>query len=197
MKRIGSYSYAQNAWYDYANENELPYIIPVSLPNPDDNLNCAEPWHDFGNYKSASVDETAQLYRYNDVIVDINCGKTWKTKEEGEWWNHSESCDCPGRTAFGELVEDYDDLERVVRAHNARSNLCRLWEEDHKKFNIEEQVKLVEHTQEKLNEAITFLDALKINHPRAYRQIENAQKQVDAWTSMVASRENKLKEMSE
>lgn len=196
MKRIGSYSNAQRAWYDYANENGHPYIIPVSLPNSDDNLNCAEPWHDFGNYKDAGVDENARLYRYDDVIVDLSSGKAWKTKREGEWGNHSESCDYPGRTAFGELIEDYD-LDRVTTAYCARSNLYLLYDEDHKKYLIEEQEKAVEFAQAKLKEATAFLDALKNEHPRAYRQIENAMKQVDMWTMSIAAGERHLKEMTE
>lgn len=197
MKRIGFYHNPQSAWYDYANENGLPYIILVNLPTPDNELNCAEAWYDFGNYKDVGLDKDATLVRCTNVVYDINKGTAWNVREEGEWWNHSESCNCPGRHAFGEAIDvDPQAFEDIKNAYNVRNDLLKTWEEDHKKYRIEEQVKIVEHAQQRLKESVDKLNDLKCNHPRAYRQIENATKAVDEWTRIAASKENQLKEMT-
>lgn len=111
FKRCRTCSNKDEVMFQYQMINSKCAIRPLSIPNPDDNLNCAEPWHDYGNWKSVGINKSDKLFTLWDyvnrkmVVYNQTQNKVYSTKEEGKWWNHSESNDTPGRTAFDKVVD--------------------------------------------------------------------------------------------
>ncbi len=184
-----------DAWYTYSINNGIPYWTKVELPNHDGNLFCGEPWHDFGNYPSVGINENDEIYvSYREgVIVDITQERAWEIKEEGSWWDHSENNDTPGRKAFGIECNHYD-IESVKNAVVTMNEVRAKWEVERKAYNLEQAqaaVKSIENTLAYRNQE---LETLKVEHPRAYRQIDNKQKEIANWEArLVRAKENLAK----
>lgn len=176
------FNYERILWDYQQDEPELYAVRQIHVWNSDDNLNCAEPWHDYGNYKSFGITDPNSMfflwdYRNREALVYCKeNGKFYSTKEEGEWWNHSENCDTPGRTALAEEIP--------APKGNVKLSVEMFFDKELEK-DVLEQWKLartqqllgeVKDLQKKIEEYSQKLEDLKINHPRAWKQIQNAQK---------------------
>ena len=183
FKRCRTCSNKDEVMFQYQMQNSKYAIRPLGIPNPDDNLNCAEPWHDYGNWKSVGINESDKLFTLWDyvnrkmVVYNQTQNKVYSTKEEGKWWNHSESNDTPGRTAF-DIVVDMTIDEKASIEEFFSSKKDEIFAE-FKMYLKNEAFKELKKAEEKLKNAESTLEDLKINHKRAFRQIENAEKTLE------------------
>lgn len=167
----------RDAWYNYTQNEGKDYLIPVDLPNPDDNLNIAEPWHDFGNYKELGIDRLDVLFVIwkRKKVFNLSQKKAYSIKEEGSWWNHSENNDTPGRRAFDKEVEYESDVEQLFNEFNSFKKRYKTLRKEYE-INYAENDVAAREAEIKMLEGV--LEDLKTNHKRAYRKIENAEKNV-------------------
>ena len=185
FKRCREYYDANQVMFEYQQENSKYALRPLHLPNPDDNLNCAEPWHDYGNWKSVGINSTDTLFTLWDcvarewVVYNKTQNKTYSVKEEGEWWNHSENNDTPGRVAFDKEVNISSDAKISIDEYFGPKK-AELFAE-FKKYRKEVAKQELDKAAENLHLADVKLEDLRINHRRAFRQIENAEKLRDSY----------------
>ena len=171
----------RDAWYNYTQNEGKEYLIPVDLPNPDDNLNIAEPWHDFGNYKELGIDRLDVLFVIwkRGKVFNLTQKKAYSIKEEGSWWDHSENNDTPGRRAFDKEVEYESGVEQLF---NEWTNFRKVHKKLRREYEIKDATRRYTALKFNVEKAEQELADLKLNHKRAYRQIENKEKEVEQLT---------------
>lgn len=186
FKRCYDTSDADKVMFEWQQENSKYALCPLHLPNPDKNLNCAEPWHDYGNYESVGINESDELFTLWDcvarewVVFNKTQNKTYSVKEEGEWWNHSENCDTPGRTAFDKEVNISSDAKISIDEFFGPKK-AEIFAE-FKEYVKNKAFDNMKKAEDNLRNANAHLEDLRINHKRAFRQIENAEKDVARYT---------------
>ena len=150
---------------------------------PDDELHCGEPWHDYGNYKNVGITDNNSIYTLWDcetrtvVLYSTETKKFYSSKEQGQWWNHSENNDTPGRRAFDKEIEADEKMTKSVEmffSAEVEKEITELW----KTFKKEDTLRRSSIAEKRLLEAKAKLEDLKVNHRRAWKQIENAEAEV-------------------
>lgn len=150
---------------------------------PDDKLHCGEPWHDYGNYKNVGITDNNSIYTLWDcetrtvVLYSTETKKFYSSKEQGQWWNHSENNDTPGRRAFDKEIEADEKMTKSVEmffSAEVEKEITELW----KTFKKEDTLRRSSIAEKRLLEAKAKLEDLKVNHRRAWKQIENAEVEV-------------------
>lgn len=177
------FNYKRILWDYQQCEPELYAVCQIHVANSDDNLNCAEPWHNYGNYKQFGIVDPDSMYslwdyRARDLVVYCKeNGKFYSTKDEGEWWNHSESCDTPGRTALADEIaapkESFRTSIEMLFDKELEKEVFGQWKIARTQLLLEEATSL----QKKIDEYSQKLEALKASHPRAWKQIKEAEKE--------------------
>jgi hypothetical protein len=177
--------------FDYSDvlfqcQNYSPDLYAVKKEyvfTPDDELHCGEPWHDYGNYKNVGITDNNSIYTLWDcetrtvVLYSTETKKFYSSKEQGQWWNHSENNDTPGRRAFDKEIEADEKMTKSVEmffSAEVEKEIAELW----KTFKKEDTLRRSSIAEKRLLEAKVKLEDLKVNHRRAWKQIENAEAEV-------------------
>lgn len=177
--------------FDYSDvlfqcQNYSPDLYAVKKEyvfTPDDELHCGEPWHDYGNYKNVGITDNNSIYTLWDcetrtvVLYSTETKKFYSSKEQGQWWNHSENNDTPGRRAFDKEIEADEKMIKSIEmffSAEVEKEIAELW----KTFKKEDTLRRSSIAEKRLLEAKAKLEDLKVNHRRAWKQIENAEAEV-------------------
>lgn len=168
-------------------QNESPDLYAVrheSIYTPDDELNCGEPWHDYGNYKKVGITDKNSIYSLWDVktrtlyLYSKETKKFYAEQDQGQWWNHSSSNDTPGRRAFGEEITPTEIMKKSLEMYfstDTELEITEYWKE----CKSEQLLQKISNVESELGEAEAKLEDLKTNHPRAWKQIENIEIQIE------------------
>jgi hypothetical protein len=111
------------------------------------------------------------------VLYSTETKKFYSSKEQGQWWNHSENNDTPGRRAFDKEIEADEKMIKSVEmffSAEVEKEIIELW----KTFKKEDTLRRSSIAEKRLLEAKAKLEDLKVNHRRAWKQIENAEAEV-------------------
>lgn len=172
--------------FDYQQNNPNLYVVQkIGYVNSDDNLNCAEPWHSYGNYKLFGIADPQSLYslwNYINREMFVYCkenGKFYSTKDEGNSWDHSENNLTPGRTALAEEVKSPSEaLKSSVEMffdESLKKSAYDYW----KRVHLDYLHVVADSYNKKIEESAKKLETLKTEHPRAKKQIEIAVKEYE------------------
>lgn len=184
--------------------------INLDIINPDDNLNCAEPWHDYGNYKGViNPKHVCFTYKVNGsysrgwggndwddmrrgklvlALIDFNDRVAYRVCREGNEYNHSENNDCPGRDAIAEKIEMPDGANEIIdfywKEHDYIINDFLTVNEAYQKRRRAEDL---EKHNNIITEATEIINGLRKNATRKRaeqeKRIEFAKRQIEYITS--------------
>ena len=184
--------------------------VNLETINPDDNLNCAEPWHDYGNYKGIiNPKHVCFTYKVNGsnsrgwggndwddmrrgklvlALIDFNDRVAYRVCREGNEYNHSENNDCPGRDAIAEKVEMPAGANEIIdfywKEHDDIIKDFAVANEAYQKRRRAEDLEKYNHT---ITEATEILNGLRKNATRKRLEqekiIASAKRQIEYITS--------------
>lgn len=175
--------------------------------NPDDNLNGAEPWHDYGNYKSIGINPKHVCFAYktnstlsqgwcaNDwddmkynrlvlAFIDFNDRVAYRVCRQGNDYNHSESNTCPGRNAIAEKIDMPDGASELIDFYwKEHDDIIKDFTVAEKKHKENRKAADIKKYKDVISEATESLGKLRKNATKKRveleKQIESAKRQIE------------------
>lgn len=177
---------ASDLVFSYMQDNFTYAIREKKFLTADDELYCGMAWEDYGNYKTFGInsDETFWWlwnYKNREIVIYVPSSKKFYSVEEQGSWSHSESCDTPRRRALDEEIIPTSEMNEIVKFYIENGD--SIWNKAviaaHEN-ELKSQQTQTESIESILTKEQNHLDDLKLNHKRAFRQIEKSEKMVEA-----------------
>lgn len=177
---------ASDLVFSYMQDN-FPYAIrEKKFTIADDELYYGMVWEDYGNYKTFGINSNETFWwlwnsKNREIVIYIPSSKKFYSVEEQGSWSHSESCDTPRRRALDEEIVPTSEMNEIVKFYIENGD--SIW---NKAVNAAHENELksrrnkVKSIESILTKEQDHLNDLKLNHKRAFRQIEKSEKMVEA-----------------
>lgn len=149
------------------------YIVrKENLGCPDDKLHMGQPWEDYGDYKKYGLSQDDEIFTLWDMkkrelfVYVPKLNKFFSTKSRG-YSTHSENDETPETTVFDQEIKPTRGL--LASLH--------YFQENKADWIIQKALNDYNAANEKLKAAEDKCEDLRVNHPRATRQLANAEKE--------------------
>ena len=177
---------ASDLVFSYMQDNFTYAIREKKFLTADDELCCGMAWEDYGNYKTFGINSDETFWwlwnsKNREIVIYVPSSKKFYSVKEQGSWSHLESCDTPRRRALDEEIVPTSEMNEIVKFYIENGD--SIWNKAviaaHEN-ELKSQQTQIESIESILTKEQNHLNDLKLNHKRAFRQIEKSEKTVEA-----------------